>query len=335
MRTPSVPSERQPDPLLSSRMYSGATAERTLKARLTEWATNLARQQLAIPDKAVPALVKRALRATVNSIRNTSIWRPGLAMQMLRDQALVYNLQHRVATYAWQDRFRDRASQYVRLHLGRWNHGRHLTSEQERVCEESVDAFYDKLLNADFELTTSLSTFLIGIVKVKINEAVRLGKYSFGGRAGPLRAAHLAEEPMATVDYDNSFYQQVYNRVAAALGQLTETCQQIVIEHYGLDPQRAYEQIDPPESLTDEEFQALFDVAMQPPRPQATSLKELAGELGISPKKISDRHLNCLDRLVRTVIPDLFDTPDLAIPELVRQTLQTRLDLARRRHATR
>lgn len=316
-------------------MYSGAAAERTLKARLTEWATNLARQQLAIPDTAVPALVKRALRATVNSIRNTSIWRPGLARQMLRDQALVYNLQHRVATHDWQDRFRDRASQYVRLHLGRWNPGRHLTPEQERVCEESVDVFYDKLLDPTFELTTSLSTFLIGIVKVKINETIRLGKYPLGGPAGTLRAPHLAEKPMVTVDQDNSFYQQVHNRVAAALGQLTDTCQQIIITHYGLDPQRVNEQIDPPESLTDDEFQALFDVAMQPPKPQATTLKALAGELGISQKKISDRHINCLDRLIRAVIPDLFDTPNLAITEPVRQALQTRLDLARRRHATR
>ncbi|MBO0933832.1 hypothetical protein [Fibrella aquatilis] len=333
MRPTAIPPELQPEPAIIHRIQSGAAAERSVTRRLTEWATSLARVECAIPDKVAADLANRALEATIAAVRNAVEWKPGLVRQMVQDQAFVYNLQHRVAGQDLTARLSQCAVRYVRRHVGRWLPGRQLTSQQESIYQQAVDTFYDKLLDPNFKLTSSLTTYLIGIVKVRISEAARLNEATGGNPFLSRRTNNQPITDQVTIIPAETvyFYQEIHNRITTALGALSETCQTIIRAHYGLNPERLQPLANLPEEvLSAAEFQARFDIAMSPTG-QASSLKELADELQISPKKISDRHLSCIDRVVRLVVPDLLGTDALAIPTNVEQALQHRLEIARRR----
>jgi hypothetical protein len=309
---------------LYARIYEGATAEDSLRRKLTEWAQKQIPEK--IPRHEAEKLAKQALTATINSVRHNRTWKPGLVEQMVQDQVYVYYCQHRTLTKNQTDQFRTFAANYIRKRMRCWNSGAGassaLTPEQEDVCDAAINVFIDTLLDPTFVLTSSLTTFLIGIVKNKGYEAARQRKKPTSGSPPIVYIPPLPAEMV-------SFYEALHNRMAKAFGEISEKCQTILIDYYNLDSQKITVKAIPDEPLLPDEFDRLFSVALQQPGP-GESLLAIADRLRISHKKISTRHIDCLTQIVQQVIPELMGDDRLTVPASIRILLKKRLDKAHR-----
>jgi hypothetical protein len=315
-----------PNPSLLKRrytqIYDGAAAEDALRRDLTGWVQGIIPEK--IPRQDAEKLARQALTATINSVRNNRSWKSGLVEQMVQDQVYVYYCQHRTLTKDQTEQFRAIAANYIRKRMGCWHSGAGassaLTSAQEDVCDAAINVFIDTLLDPTFVLTSSLTTFLIGIVKNKGYEADRQRKKPTGGS---LPIVYVPPLPADIV----SFYEALHNRMAKVFGGISEKCQTILIDYYNLDSQKITVKEIPNEPLPPDEFDRLFSVALQQPGP-GESLLAIADRLRISHKKISTRHVDCLTQIVQQVIPELMGDDRLTVPASIRTLLKKRLDKA-------
>ena len=205
---------------------------------------------------------------------------------------------------------------------------------QANVLEEAQKRFIDALLNPGFVLTSALSTYLIGMLRRVIKETERTGTAPSRRIGAPRNSQDGETDPFAVISLETiQYFQRAHQLIDTELVKLSPTCQTIILTHYAIDAARMADVTRQPvvdEALTEAEFRARFDAAMQQPG-IASTLKELALKIDISPKKISDRHIDCLDRLVKAVIPQLVNDPKLTIAAPIRQQLQARLTIARSR----
>lgn len=321
----------QPDPVLLIRLRSGVNAEKLLEKSFLPWVETVLIDNHKIPTAAARKVAERTLTATINSVRENRDWKPGLGRQMAIDQAFVYWIAQRGRPdQARLDRCLGVVNRYIQSYMNRMEMG-HDVAFRQRVEEETNKRFIDSLLKDGFVLTSALDTLLIGIIRNVIKEAERANDDPFSRQKKRAQDGQPAFISLETIQY----FQEAHQLIDAELVNMRTnhpTCHAIILEHYNIDPNSLTSAPQKPnvdEPLTDAEFLERFNVALQEPNLTGT-LKELAPQIGISIKKISNHHRNCLDRLVRAVVPELVNTVDL--PNWLRPVLEDRLETARWRH---
>ncbi|MBD2751855.1 RNA polymerase sigma factor [Spirosoma validum] len=306
---------------------NGFTAERKfIKAYLSE-AQDIALNKYHIPENQSETLAKRALNAAIRTVR-LDRWQPNLIRWMVQSQAMILRWQQNRFTEEDLHKVQNTIERYVRNHLGQ-RIGGELNLSQERVCGETFDIFFRKVKSPGFVLTSSLDTYLIGIT---INQIKSFARRQHRIPANTLfDTAKTNPDPQDVVLHEKlRFYRKSHRLVAQQLSRLDDKCLTIILQHYGIDSSRidaVDEVLESNESMTETEFAALFDVALGPDS-DSRKLKDIALDLGINPKKISEKHLDCLGKLVQNVIPTLLSEPDDSFVEAVRREMQTRLDEA-------
>ena len=313
------------------RIRVGFRAGKTFTVQNRREAEDLARNRYKIPETYLTTLTRRVLNAAIRTIQ-LHTWQPSLIRRMVQSQALVYRWQQGKINDKEMQRFRGVAERYVRKQMGR-SKGSGITVNQELVCDEAVGVFIQKISNPDFVLTSSLDTYLIGIAVRRVNAFYR---YQKDGPVGnPFQPAPVANKPPDETSVDlvdkSRFYHRAHQLVARELSSLDDKCLTIILQYYGIDPDRLETSSVLAEStgpMTHAEFDALFKVSAATGN-VSRKLKDIAVDLGISPKKISQHHLACVDRLVERVLPVLLDESTSAFAEQVREEMSDRLAEAR------
>lgn len=345
---PTAPTEWFPDLAFIKRIHTAHRHTRLFKREQRQWAEYLLQTHYNVPQKAAPSIIRLALKASVRTIRRTH-FNAGLIRRMILDQVVVYYHQTRQIrdehTRLYYKLARNRAVDYANLHFpaqpGVWQDDVEqkdsLTDEawsnfyqyaHEELASEAVLAFFNQIARPGFVLTKSLESYLNQIVRNMFFDLVKSYKDLKPIHAPPLpvRAAELAHDLIR-------YRQQAHRLIDNEFRALYSKCQELLRRFYRIDLERANRASslsDQTEPLTEAEFRQLFAVGMAPTR-EVTSLTVLAPELGISTKKISDWHIDCLDELVLNVIPALFADEALSIPPGERIKLENRLRLAQLR----
>lgn len=331
------------NPSVSGQIHTGFLAEQTIRRKFGKFLIDKARAEYQVSAEKAPALARRALTAAINTLRHNG-YSPNLFGRMLQDQVLAAQLQpgqlhqkQRDALMQQQwDSYVEYAGNYARRHVGRCWPGT-LTLPQEALRDEAMELFFVKLGKPDFVLTSALTTYLTGIMIRLIrvlsreqNEPGLTGQRSKTTTSPPDTASRLVLLERIR------FYRQAHRLIAGKLDSLSPTCRTIILRHYGIDEQRIGEMTQPPEpleSLTETEFNGLFDVALQAGG-ASRKLKDIADEVKLSPKQISDKHLECVDELVQAVVPILQQEADTSFSDTVRREMQDRLAEANHRIQT-
>lgn len=312
---------------LFRRIRNGFTAEQKFVKAYQQKATEVALNEYKIPETQVKTLARRALAAAIGTVRRHA-WQPNLIHRTVQSQATVLRWQQGRITDGDYRHVKSAIERYLRNHLGKCL-GVDLNPNQEIVYGETFVEFLRKVKSDKFILTSTLDTYLIGIARNQVKAFIR------GQRRAPANTSfkHISSGAEST-DPQNlillkkiRFYRTSHRLIAHQLGLLDDKCLQIILQYYGIDAERidaAGEVPEPAGPMTEAEFETLFDVALGP-KGTSRKLKEIADEVGISAKKISDKHLECVDKLVRQVIPDLLDGPDSSFADNVRKEMKARL----------
>ena len=318
---------------LFHRIRNGFTAELKFLKAYHQEAFTIARNEYKIPETHLKTLTRRALKAAIETVRQYA-WQPNLLHRTVQSQATVLRWrQNRITDADYRD-VKNTLERYLRNHLGKCL-GTELNPNQEIVYGKTLAVFIQKVKSDNFILTSTLDTYLIGIARNLIKE--------FGHKQRPAPA----NTSFTTINSNKPptdsqkqallkkmrFYRTSHRLIARQFSLLDEKCLQIILQHYGIDAERvdaADEVPEPSEPMTEADFEKLFDVALGPDG-KARKLKDIAPDVRISLKKISEKHLECVDKLVLRVIPDLLNGPDSSFADKVREEMKARLAEAQTR----
>ncbi|AQG78546.1 hypothetical protein [Spirosoma montaniterrae] len=318
---------------LAKGIRAGFKAEQTLTEQVIEPLIAEARTTYGLAHTKATTLAWRAAKAVIRSLRHTDGWQSNMLGRMLHDQIETDRFQRDAIDDQTLARYTQPLDRYINWYVTTYipDAGDDYKAD---IRQEVIARFYSQLKKPGFVLESTASTLLIGIAMRTI--------WSLGRkRKTQQKRSVIADSQLNKLQTNEiqlrerfNFYRLAYRHIATQLMDMDDVCQTIILQRYGIDQHRIGEfaqLTEQPPLLTEDEFDTLFNVAFSPTA-KGRKLKDIAGDVGISPKQISDKHLACLDQLVRKVTPALLNARlHSQYGRLVKQQMETRLTEANAR----